>query len=407
MKKHSFLSLWGLLILTLLTQAAMGADRPGATISIDQDIWINPDLPIGTITPAITSEIVLYADNDYAKYNLYGVDFFSYGLTSEELSSRSKLSDFLPATPRFFYLKTGEESGHINSVDRDEINLFSEKYVSKYQKEGGYYVAHIPIVFQLFNADYHGSHYLLDYMKQNGIYDLPTGKQFFAGFFNYKAEFRASNAPGTGYLYTERPVFQGGTVHYVPTLKSATASGGNITGDIYLLADNNIPKGGYDLVKTPASTSITLTYTGNDAPSGLQLSVADKTMSRSFSITTTKSLILPQPSTNTYREVYETGAPGIGYRLTGKGGKTLSLKGEGVTIDTVNKTVKVPVELWFVATGDINSGTKAQWNNLELGRLVLITGSGKDAVMHLASEGSLTYSGKVSASAPPLGCDPE
>ncbi|WP_416412532.1 hypothetical protein [Pantoea sp. App145] len=402
-KKYISLIRCGLLMLALLTQSAMGENPPQDTMSLDRDIWINPGLPNGAITPLITSDMVFYTDEDLSQEDAYSARRPLSVLSSRELVSVSQIHDNLSALSQLIFLKTGELSGYLNPEHEDKINLMSDKYASKRLREGGYYATHIPVAYQLYNYNNQDSYPLLNYMKRNEIYDLPAGNKFFAGIFS--AYFRFND----GFHYFESfPVLQGGTIHYVPTLINTTATGGNITGDVYLSADNSSPKGGYDLIKTPVSTTVTINFTGSDDPVGLQLSVEDKSLYGDYVVHSSKSRFLLQPSTGVYREVYETGTPGIGYRLTGKGGKDLSLKGDGVKIrmDTSEKSVTVPVELWFVATGDINPGTKALLDHFELGRLVLITGKGKNAVMQLAPEGSLTYSGKVDTSVPALGCDP-
>ena len=72
-----------------------------------------------------------------------------------------------------------------------------------------------------------------------------------------------------------KPRLQGGTFHYVPALKNATASGGRIVSNVQLTGNNGdgTGHGGYNLINEPLSTTVTLTYAGSDTPTGLQLLV--------------------------------------------------------------------------------------------------------------------------------------
>ncbi|WP_416414833.1 hypothetical protein [Pantoea sp. App145] len=98
--------------------------------------------------------------------------------------------------------------------------------------------------------------------------------------------------------------------------------------------------------------------------------------------------------------VFTTNVPGIGYQITDKDGKELSPTSARVQ----GGNLTVPVNLTFIKTGEIMSGSKVSKLN-NMGKLMVITGKDINDRVLYDSQAPLTYDGNAKIIVPALGCD--
>lgn len=351
-----------------------------ATISLPRDIYFSNELPDGSITAPIETEIVMYSNrpleartvaNDSDRLNGNLNVYTNYYPEEDEVFYISRLAGRrLDASMgyRLALNRTGEPiTGY--SDDYETINLYDPK-ISTIERKDNVYILRVPVTVQLFKTG-HASDQVLTAINEAN----PNVKELYTGI-----EVKTVN-DNNQRNYTPISIFVK-SINTSVIAKTVQATGGEFSRSENIDINSAAQIGA--LLGSPLLSSITLPF-NDKAPTAIWLSpkrYADYQFLNS-------------------KQIYETGIAGVGYRITNEKGDDFTPADAQVDLD--KKQLSIKLRLQFIKTGFINPASKLT-RLQNLGSLRIVAGEGEKAVVY-NTKSAITFSGLLSFDARGMGCE--